>query len=251
MCYSTIRNKTKIIIKKIKQFILLKQLKKQTEKDWLADSFCIFECFKKHSKMRKTSSTANRIREKCKEYLVSALIFILFLCQLLLFRCKSRGERIREHREKREAAKVMSEIQAIESDKHPVYTIQGKNKTLELPMEITDKGNLVSVIVNGNKTGFQLSDEDSEFTVSPQGALAWHETGVLTTEEIGGEETVWKLQENIENDSLTIRLLNVRIGNCVLPEVNAKIIRTQEFPYLMGTKAWNMLLSSLSSEQTK
>ena len=62
----------------------------------------------------------------------------------------------------------MSEIRAIESNKHPVYTFQGKDKTLELPMEITDKGKLVSVIVNGSKTCFQLSDEDSEFTVSPQ-----------------------------------------------------------------------------------
>ena len=33
----------------------------------------------------------------------------------------------------------MSEIRAIESNKHPVYTFQGKDKTLELPMEITDK----------------------------------------------------------------------------------------------------------------
>lgn len=201
--------------------------------------------------MRKASFFAKRIREKCIEYLVSALIFILILCLLLLFRCKSRGERIREHREKIEGARVTAEIQAIESDKHPVYTIQGKDKTLELPMEITDKGKLVSVIVNGSKTGFQLSDEDSEFTVSPQGVLAWHETGLLTTDEVGGEETIRKLKENIVNDSLTIRLLNVQIGNCVLPEVNVRIIQAQEFPYLMGMKAWNMLLSSLSSEQTK
>lgn len=145
----------------------------------------------------------------------------------------------------------MSEIQTIESNKHPVYTIQGKNKTLELPMEITDKGKLVSVIVNGSKTGFQLSDEDSEFTVSPQGVLAWHETGLLTTEEIGGEETIRELKENIVNDSLTIRLLNIQIGNCVLPEVNVRVNQTQEFPYLMGMKAWNMLLSSLSADQTK
>ena len=48
----------------------------------------------------------------------------------------------------------MSEIRAIESNKHPVYTFQGKDKTLELPMEITDKGKLVSVIVNGSKTVF-------------------------------------------------------------------------------------------------
>lgn len=201
--------------------------------------------------MRKTSSSTNRVREKCKGYLASALIFILFLCLLLLFRCKSRSERIRERREKIEAAKVMSEIQTIESNKHPVYTIQGKNKTLELPMEITDKGKLVSVIVNGSKTGFQLSDEDSEFTVSPQGVLAWHETGLLTTEEIGGEETIRELKENIVNDSLTIRLLNIQIGNCVLPEVNVRVNQTQEFPYLMGMKAWNMLLSSLSADQTK
>lgn len=201
--------------------------------------------------MRKASSSANGILQKCKDYLVSALIFILFLCLLLLFRCKSRNARMREHREKIEVAKVTSEIQAIESNKHPVYTIQGKNKTLELPMEITDKGKLVSVIVNGSKTGFQLSGEDSEFTVSPQGALAWHETGLLTTEEIGGEETIRKLKENIVNDSLTIHLLNVQIGNCVLPEVNVRIIQTQEHPYLIGTKAWNMLLSSLSSDQTK
>ena len=39
----------------------------------------------------------------------------------------------------------MSEIRAIESNKHPVYTFQGKDKTLELPMEITDKGKFVSV----------------------------------------------------------------------------------------------------------
>lgn len=201
--------------------------------------------------MRKTPSSANKFLEKCKDYLVSTLIFILFLCLLLLFRCKSRGERIREHREKIERARVMAEIQAIESNKYPVYTIQGKNKTLELPMEITDKGKLVSVIVNGSKTGFQLSDEESEFTVSPQGVLAWHETGLLTTEEIGGEETIRMLKENLVNDSLTIRLINVQIGNCVLPEVNVSIIQAQEFPYLMGTKAWNMLLSSLSSDQTK
>ena len=143
----------------------------------------------------------------------------------------------------------MSEIRAIESNKHPVYTFQGKDKTLELPMEITDKGKLVSVIVNGSKTCFQLSDEDSEFTVSPQGVLAWHEAGVLTTEEIGGEETIRQLKENTVNDSLTVHLFNIRIGNCVLPEVNVRITQTQEFPYLMGIKAWNMLLLSLASDK--
>lgn len=168
---------------------------------------------------------------------------------LILFRCKSRNGRIREHREKIKTAKVMSEIRAIESNKHPVYTFQGKDKTLELPMEITDKGKLVSVIVNGSKTCFQLSDEDSEFTVSPQGVLAWHEAGVLTTEEIGGEETIRQLKENTVNDSLTVHLFNIRIGNCVLPEVNVRITQTQEFPYLMGIKAWNMLLLSLASDK--
>ena len=102
----------------------------------------------------------------------------------------------------------MSEIRAIESNKHPVYTFQGKNKTLELPMEITDKGKLVSVIVNGSKTCFQLSDEDSEFTVSPQGVLAWHEAGVLTTEEIGGEETIRQLKENAVNARNTVEAIN-------------------------------------------
>ena len=106
----------------------------------------------KATTMRKSSSSLNRLREKCKDYLVSVLIFILLLCLLILFRCKSRNGRIREHREKIKTAKVMSEIRAIESNKHPVYTFQGKDKTLELPMEITDKGKLVSVIVNGSKT---------------------------------------------------------------------------------------------------
>lgn len=203
----------------------------------------------KATTMRKSSSSLNRLREKCKDYLVSVLIFILLLCLLILFRCKSRNGRIREHREKIKTAKVMSEIRAIESNKHPVYTFQGKDKTLELPMEITDKGKLVSVIVNGSKTCFQLSDEDSEFTVSPQGVLAWHEAGVLTTEEIGGEETIRQLKENTVNDSLTVHLFNIRIGNCVLPEVNVRITQTKEFPYLMGIKAWNMLLLSLASDK--
>ena len=106
----------------------------------------------------------------------------------------------------------MSEIRAIESNKHPVYTFQGKDKTLELPMEITDKGKFVSVIVNGSKTSFQLSDEDSEFTVSLQGVLAWHEAGVLTTEEIGGEETIRQLKENAVNDSLTVHLFKINFN---------------------------------------
>lgn len=139
-------------------------------------------------------------------------------------------------------------IKAIESDKNPVYTIHGKNKTLELPMEVTDKGKLVSVVWNGHKTGFELSDEESEFTVSPQGILAWYESGLLTAEEMGGEETISKLEENIVSDSLNICLLNVQIGNCTLPEVNVRIVQGQEFPYCMGLKAWNMLLASLSSD---
>ena len=79
--------------------------------------------------------------------------------------------------------------------------------------------------------------------------LAWHEAGVLTTEEIGGEETIRQLKENTVNDSLTVHLFNIRIGNCVLPEVNVRITQTQEFPYLMGIKAWNMLLLSLASDK--
>ena len=198
--------------------------------------------------MRKQPSSINRILNKCKDYLISVLIFILFLCFLLLFKCKSRYGYRKERQEKREAAITTSMIKAIESDKNPVYTIHGKNKTLELPMEVTDKGKLVSVVWNGHKTGFELSDEESEFTVSPQGILAWHESGLLTAEEMGGEETISKLEENIVSDSLNICLLNVQIGNCTLPEVNVRIVQGQEFPYCMGLKAWNMLLSSLSSD---
>ena len=186
--------------------------------------------------MRKQPSSINRILNKCKDYLISVLIFILFLCFLLLFKCKSRYGYRKERQEKREAAITTSMIKAIESDKNPVYTIHGKNKTLELPMEVTDKGKLVSVVWNGHKTGFELSDEESEFTVSPQGILAWYESGLLTAE------------ENIVSDSLNICLLNVQIGNCTLPEVNVRIVQGQEFPYCMGLKAWNMLLSSLSSD---
>lgn len=42
----------------------------------------------------------------------------------------------------------MSEIRAIESNKHPVYTFQGKDKTLELPMEIT----FIVIADTGNKS---------------------------------------------------------------------------------------------------
>ena len=45
----------------------------------------------KATTMRKSSSSLNRLREKCKDYLVSVLIFILLLCLLILFRCKSRN----------------------------------------------------------------------------------------------------------------------------------------------------------------
>ena len=158
--------------------------------------------------MRKQPSSINRILNKCKDYLISVLIFILFLCFLLLFKCKSRYGYRKERQEKREAAITTSMIKAIESDKNPVYTIHGKNKTLELPMEVTDKGKLVSVVWNGHKTGFELSDEESEFTVSPQGILAWYESGLLTAEEMGGEETISKLEENIKNLSSVTTMLD-------------------------------------------
>lgn len=185
--------------------------------------------------MKKHSNIIDRIWEKFKKGLTFIMCFILILSLLVLFRCKSRTERIKEHREKRQSAKVAAEINAIESVKNPVYTIQGKNKTLELPMQITDKGKLVSVTLGDTIFGFQLTQEDTEFTISPQGALAWHEKGILTAEKLDGEET--------------ISLRHVRIGNCELPEVNAKIVQGQEFPYLMGQKTWKALLSSLSSER--
>lgn len=172
--------------------------------------------------------------KKLVRYLTGGLIFLLFLGFLMLFRCKSRTERLKEHREKRQSAKVAVEINAIESVKNPVYTIHGKNKTLELPMQITDKGKLVSVTLSDTIFGFQLTQEDAEFSISPQGALTWYEKGILTAEELDGEET--------------ISLRHVRIGNCELPEVNAKIVQGQEFPYQMGQKTWKALLSSLPSE---
>lgn len=184
--------------------------------------------------MKKHSGIVDRMWKKCKNGSTFIMCFLLILPLPVLFGCKPRGKRIKEYREKREKEKVMSEIRAIESNKNPVYTIQGKNKTLELPMQITDKGRLVSVTLNDTIIGFQLTQENTELTISPQGALAWYEKGILTAEELDGEKT--------------ISLRHVRIGNCELPEVHAKIVQGQEFPYQMGLKTWNALLSSLSSE---
>ena len=85
--------------------------------------------------MRKQPSSINRILNKCKDYLISVLIFILFLCFLLLFKCKSRYGYRKERQEKREAAITTSMIKAIESDKNPVYTVYNNRKVSQIIIE--------------------------------------------------------------------------------------------------------------------
>lgn len=197
--------------------------------------------------MRKKSFFNSRILQEWKQHVYVVLVFIAILALLVIFQCKPRG-RYGRQAYKQEKSYTM-EFKGIESTKNPVYALRIGDKVLQLPMETTDKGKLVSVILNGTKTGFELSEKQTGFTVSPQGILTWHDEGLLTVEEIGGEETLRKLHENNIGDSLNIRLHNVRIGNCVLSEVNVKVVQGQEFPYRMGLKVWEMLLLSSPSPQ--
>ncbi|SOD99664.1 retropepsin-like aspartic protease family protein [Spirosoma fluviale] len=169
------------------------------------------------------------------------LILLLLLGNLLYLAGCSGCSRSGSHQPRRSKrnSTAKTEKQPAETppdtNRQPTLTKMGSGPT-EVTMSKENGVYTVPVIVNGTRMKFILDTGASLISISATEAEFMMKQGTITDDDVVGQARFQNANGDISPGAI-IRLKSVQIGNRVLENVNANVVRTAKAPLLLGQSA--------------